>query len=109
MPDLKKINEQDENHTNTAPLFYWDENKNVLLRRVDIKDPYNYEWTEDWTGWATLMQLIRERGILRNIDTQLLSDPDTQLQAIMSGLITDSELLNWFFTLKKDAIRRPAT
>ncbi|MDR3476849.1 MAG: phospholipase [Gammaproteobacteria bacterium] len=96
VPDLKKANTLDPSHNNIAPLFYWDEKKQALLRRVDISNPYDYEWTENWTGWGTLTELMNAKGSLRSLQGELLSHPDTQIPAILAGLINDSELLRWF-------------
>jgi hypothetical protein len=99
VPDLKKAN-NDPSHLNTAPLFYWDEKKQVLMRRVDISDPYDYEWTANWTGWQTLSELMKAKGSLRNLEGELMMHSDTQIPAMLAGLLADSELYRWFKTLQ---------
>ncbi|QEY51289.1 phospholipase [Legionella longbeachae] len=39
----------------TSPLFKVD--NGILLKRKDGHDPYNFEWTENWSGLMTLLQL----------------------------------------------------
>lgn len=46
-----------------APLFYWDPARQRILRRTNIANPYDYEWTEDWWGWSTLLELAKEHGL----------------------------------------------
>ncbi|WP_115706957.1 phospholipase [Legionella sainthelensi] len=39
----------------TSPLFKMDNGN--LLKRKDGHDPYNFEWTENWSGLITLLEL----------------------------------------------------
>lgn len=39
-----------------APIFYWDEKTNQLMRRQDLNDPYDAHWTSYWWSWATLVE-----------------------------------------------------
>lgn len=51
----------DENGPNgtldIAPMFYWDEKAELLMRRVNLSDPYDRHWTSAWFGWSTLAAL----------------------------------------------------
>lgn len=91
MPDLNKVN----TNANTAPLFYWDPRKQVMMRRVQVNNPYNYEWTDKWYGWETLSELVKTKGPLRSMQGELISHPDTAAQAILAGLIDDADILKW--------------
>jgi hypothetical protein len=46
-----------------APLFYWDEPSQKLMRRVDITNHHDRNWTDNWWGWTTLIALKDDRGI----------------------------------------------
>lgn len=51
-----------QSHYDIAPLFYWDENTNTLMRRTVLSDPFNYHWTSSWWGWSTLAELREQRS-----------------------------------------------
>lgn len=40
-----------------SPLFYWNEQTQKIMRRKDVKNPYDNHWTENWWGWSTLTEL----------------------------------------------------
>jgi hypothetical protein len=46
-----------------APLFYWDDQLQLVLRRVTTADVHDRNWTTSWWGWTTYLQLSRERGL----------------------------------------------
>ena len=58
---LALIPQTDENGPHgtldVAPLFYWDAEHKQLMRRVDLKSPYDRHWTSSWYGWSTLAAL----------------------------------------------------
>jgi hypothetical protein len=60
----------DEN-LDIAPLFYWDKESNQLLRRVDISNPYDKHWTNNWWGWTTLVLLKNQYGITSTLQLSL--------------------------------------
>ncbi len=51
-----------QNNLDISPLFYWDSDNNVLMRRTNMSDPYSHDWTSNWWGWSTLAELREERG-----------------------------------------------
>ncbi|MEI6805791.1 MAG: hypothetical protein WCK49_04715 [Myxococcaceae bacterium] len=58
---LALIPEADESGSNAtldiAPLFYWDSATSLLMRRVNLNNLNDYQWTSDWVGWSTLAAL----------------------------------------------------
>jgi len=68
VPFLVADNQKPNSHVNSAPLFYWDEKTKKLMCRNDIEDPYNYEWTADWSPWQILLQLVQVDGDLYAMD-----------------------------------------
>lgn len=56
---LPQVDESGGSNTkqDIAPMFYWDSNTNLLMRRLNLRDPYDAEWTSDWFGWSTLALL----------------------------------------------------
>lgn len=46
-----------------APLFYWDNDLQKLMRRVDVANRFDRHWTENWAGWSTLILLSSAHGI----------------------------------------------
>ncbi len=59
--ELDLIPEADEIGPNgsldIAPMFYWDPTTEQLMRRVDLKNPNDRHWTNNWVGWSTLAAL----------------------------------------------------
>ncbi|KTC83481.1 hypothetical protein [Legionella cincinnatiensis] len=51
VPLLKEVEQLNQ----TSPLFKVD--NGILLKRKDGHDPYNFEWTENWSGLITLLEL----------------------------------------------------
>lgn len=58
-------------NTDIAPLFYWDEELKQVLRRVDLSNPYDKHWTNDWWGWSTLVLLKNQYGITSTLQLSL--------------------------------------
>lgn len=58
IPDLKKLTANDNNRSNTSPMFYWDEANKTLMRRTNLKDPTVYAWTAEWSVMDTLKELM---------------------------------------------------
>lgn len=54
-----------------SPLFYWDADKKVLMRREDLSNPYDRHWTDNWWAWSTLAELTKERGIPAYVKQQI--------------------------------------
>lgn len=52
-----------ESDKDIAPMFYWDESSQQLYRRVDLSNPYDNRWTNNWWGWSTIIELKSEYGI----------------------------------------------
>ncbi|KTD06416.1 phospholipase C [Legionella gratiana] len=52
---LIPLYEEVEQLNQTSPLFKVDHG--ILLKRKDGHDPYNFEWTENWSGLITLLEL----------------------------------------------------
>lgn len=69
-----------------SPLFYWDGNKQKLMRRKDMKDPYDYHWTSNWWGWSTLAELSRERGLPNHLQAEIVS-AGLKNEAIKNGVM----------------------
>lgn len=40
-----------------APMFYWDNAAQKMMRRVDLSDSSDRRWTSFWMGWSTLAEL----------------------------------------------------
>ena len=75
-----------------APLFYWDEQQKSLLRRSTMSLYYDREWTTDWTGLGTLIELRRERGMDRFAQA-VLARSELAEQAVQYGLIEEPSLV----------------
>lgn len=72
-----------------APLFYYDAQKKLVMRRVVTADVRDYHWTEKWWGWSTLAQLSKERGIPSELQSLLFNSAEKE-RAIAEGLIANS-------------------
>lgn len=57
LPKLDALTQQNRNTANTAPMFYWDDTTKKVLRRKQLKNPEDYEWTTEWVAWKTLLEL----------------------------------------------------
>lgn len=55
-----------------APMFYWDDHTKQLLRRVDLFNPYDKHWTNNWWGWSTLVLLKNHYGITSTLQLSLI-------------------------------------
>lgn len=74
-----------------SSLFFWDTKTNKLLRRKDISNVYNREWTANWWGWTTLILLAKDKSLPIESQVQLLNSPLRE-KALRDGLITDKNL-----------------
>lgn len=77
-----------------SPLFYWDKETSKLMRRVKMSDYYDKNWTEDWWGWSTLVELARERGVSAEAQAMLLQSEFAE-KAIQDGLITNKDFISY--------------
>lgn len=77
-----------------STMFYWDETSNTLFRRSKLskENVFDREWTSDWWGWTTLIELRNERGIETVIQSQL-AHSSLKHQALKDGLITEPSLV----------------
>jgi hypothetical protein len=55
VPDLKYLNDSQNPASNFSPLFKMDGDK--VLRRKDVKDRNDHNWTDAWWGWSTRLSL----------------------------------------------------
>ena len=98
------VPQADEIGSNTyqdiASLFYWDENKKTLFRRTDISKVHDYHWTANWWGWSTLIILSQRSGIPTEAQG-LLVNSEMKDQAVLDGLITDVNVMQYIKSLKK--------
>jgi hypothetical protein len=101
IPNNAKLDQNREDKTNPSPLFYWDSETHQVLRRIELNNPNNYQWTSSWIGWETLLEIAKNNNIRPPIQSFLLAHPDTSNEAIKRGLITDRELLYFFQSNKK--------
>ena len=46
-----------------APMFYWDDEKQLLMRRVNLNDPFSAQWTANWLSWPTLNELSKRKEL----------------------------------------------
>lgn len=60
----------DEN-LDITPMFVWDEESKLLLRRTDLSNPYDRRLTSNWWGWTTLILLKNQYGITSTIQLSL--------------------------------------
>jgi hypothetical protein len=96
IPDLEKLSRPDEQHVNLSPLFYWDKDKKVALRRNSLTDVHDYTWTAYWIGWETMLELLSINGIPSSEQAALLAHADTRAGALKKGLITDKDVLKFY-------------
>lgn len=93
-PDDLKISTYD-----IAPLFYWDQNTSKLMRRENLKEVYDSNWTDNWWGWSTLAALYEGKPI--PLFTQyILAQSESRQEALNAGLITNKDVINYVHTLK---------
>lgn len=92
---LHLIPEPDENlngsNIDISPLFYWDTDTNQVLRRTNISDLFDKNWTNNWWGWSTLIALRNERG-LSKLDEATLALSDAGKEAVQRNLIANNEI-----------------
>lgn len=50
-----------DDHLDISPLFYWDNETKLLMRRIMLFDPYDRHWTSSWWGWSTLAELREKK------------------------------------------------
>lgn len=84
IPDETSIN----GNLDISPLFYWDTDKQQLMRRQDITNLYDRHWTDHWWGWSTLLLLKEQRGLSKTAQGELIA-AGAGAQAKRDGLITD--------------------
>ena len=60
-----------EDNLDLAPMFYWDDQSKQLLRRVDLSNPYDKHWTNNWWSWSTLGLLKNQYGITSTLQLSL--------------------------------------
>lgn len=77
-----------------SPLFYWDETKQVIMRRVDTTNIYDKHWTADWWGWTTFVLLSEQRGLPTDGQGALVLAGLGE-KALAEGIITDKEVANY--------------
>lgn len=61
----------DETSQDIAPMFYWDDKTQQLLRRTDLSNPYDRHWTSNWWGWSTLLILKNQQKLGSTIQINL--------------------------------------
>lgn len=54
-----------------SPLFYWDESKRKVMRRMDLNNVFDRRWTDDWWGWSTLLLLADIYGLPGHLKARL--------------------------------------
>lgn len=87
------IPDEVDNHAvqDISPLFYWDESTHTLMRRSDVANYYDRNWTGNWWGWSTLLKLARQRGMPTE-GQSILATSSLAKEALASGIITDKEI-----------------
>jgi len=75
-----------------TPLFYRDESNHLLLRRSNTSNLHDKEFTSNWWGWSTLIELSKERGLPTEVQEELVASNNGK-EALRYGLITDKEVL----------------
>lgn len=98
---LDLISEPDETpataKNDIAPLFYWDESSQKVLRRVDMTNAYDNEWTDAWWGWSTLSELSEQRGLPNHLQA-MLATSDYGSTALALGLLTNKDCQDYVKT-----------
>lgn len=89
------------NNVDTSPLFYWDNATQKLFRRVDVQNPYDRHWTDNWWGWSTLSLLIKAHGKLPGYVQSELANSEYAQQAIKEGYITNPAIIAHINQVKK--------
>lgn len=75
-----------------SPLFYWDNETKKLMRRSDTANLYDRNWTSNWWGWSTLVELGGEKGIPALDQAELIREGFGK-EALKAGLITDPDMI----------------
>lgn len=78
-----------------SPLFYKDINTLTIMRRSDMSDLRDRNWTSSWWGWSTLIELQRARGTLTLEAQAMLARSELAEKAVQSGLITKKEFIEY--------------
>lgn len=86
--------EKNAANVDISTLFYWDSITNTVLRRTTTADYFDRNWTGNWWGWSTLLQLRNERGISKTAQG-LLANSEVAKQAVADGLITDKVTIEY--------------
>ena len=83
-----------------AAMFIWDKNRQKILRRFDLDNPYACSWTSVWFGWSTLVKLAASKGmpVLAQVE---LAQSKYANEAMDAGLITDPNIVKF---MKSDTI-----
>lgn len=77
-----------------APLFYWDSNAHIVYRRTNVANPEDRNWTSNWWGWSTLIELERLHKLTVEMQAQLVQAGYGE-EAMQYGLITDETVLSF--------------
>lgn len=62
----------DQRGDDIAPMFYWDEATAKLYRRKELANPRSFEFTDDWWGWSTFLELGRIYGLPHGLSAKTL-------------------------------------
>lgn len=54
-----------------APMFYWDSKNKLLLRRLNLSNPYDHNWTTKWWGWSTFFVLKNQHSLTSTVQISL--------------------------------------
>lgn len=77
-----------------SPLFYWDDKAKKLMRRSDLANLYDRNWTSDWWGWSTLVALGGEKGIPPFAQAELIRK-GLGKEGLSAGLITEPDMVEY--------------
>lgn len=80
--------------TDISTLFYWDAKTQKVMRRSLLDNTYDKNWTDQWWGWSTLLQLNHDRG-LPLMDQATLARSELAQKALEDGLITDKYIIEY--------------
>jgi len=86
--------DEENNHSklDLSPMFYWDEASNTLYRRTSLPLRYSREWTNDWWGWTTFLELRNARGF-EMFEQAILAHSSLGKAALKDGFITEPSLV----------------
>lgn len=83
-----------------ASLFYWDPSKQKLMRRKNLKNVFDKQWTSSWFGWSTLVELTKIHGLPTDAQS-LLARSKYAKEALKLGLITDPNMVDYIKHLQR--------